>query len=284
MLRFLDDPGRHGGRRKVVRRALRPKLALALVLCAWSAVSGQQASESQVKAAYLYNFAKLAIWPDQSLPNAASPLIIGVLGGNDDFLDILNKTVGGRSAATHPVLVRRVTTDGELKLCHLVFIRSSAGRKRAQAAIASIRTASVLLVGEDDDFLHDGGMINLILIGGRVRFELDQVALDLAHMHLSPELAAASKTGAGTSTASAGESRRLKLGPPPEYPEIARKLNLRGAAQVELSVAPDGSVTDVRVIGGHPVLSDALVKAVKGWQYEPAGRESHVVVRFEFGK
>lgn len=283
MLLVLDDTDLH----PVCRKVLRFTSELALAVLVWSAIpalQAQQASESQVKAAYLYNFAKLAIWPDQSLPGPTSPMIIGVLGGDDDFLDVLNRIVEGRSVATHPILVRRVTTDGELKLCHMVFIRSSAGRKRAQSAIAAIRSTSVLLVGEDDNFLHEGGMINLLLAGGRVRFEIDPVSLDLANIHLSPELVAAAQPVAGAATSSGGKSRRLKLGPPPEYPELARKLNLKGAAQVELSIAPDGSVTDVRVIGGHPILSDALVKAVRGWQYEPATQESRVVVRFEFGR
>jgi len=40
--------------------------------------------------------------------------------------------------------------------------------------------------------------------------------------------------------------------------------------------------TEVKVIGGHPLLADALVKAVKQWQYEPAATDSQVVVRFVF--
>jgi len=82
---------------------------------------------------------------------------------------------------------------------------------------------------------------------------------------------------------SSGDSRRLKVSTPPEYPELARRMNIHGAVQVELTVDRDGSVKDVRIIGGHPMLTDALVKAVKGWRYEPAPKESLVMVKFVFG-
>ena len=60
--------------------------------------------------------------------------------------------VTGKSIGTHPVEVKRVSTDDELKSCQLIFLRSSAGRKRTQAAVSALASASVLLVGEDEGF------------------------------------------------------------------------------------------------------------------------------------
>jgi TonB family protein len=77
-------------------------------------------------------------------------------------------------------------------------------------------------------------------------------------------------------------TRKLKFRVPPEYPEIARKMNIQGVARVLLTVAPDGRVVDVKELGGNPVLVAALVQAVKKWKYEPADRESEIEVRFEF--
>jgi TonB family protein len=77
-------------------------------------------------------------------------------------------------------------------------------------------------------------------------------------------------------------SRKVKSNPPPEYPDLARKMNITGAARVLLTVANDGSVTTVKELGGNPVLVAALVKAVKKWKYEPADRESAIEVKFEF--
>jgi TonB family protein len=248
----------------------------------------QTASEYQVKAAYLYNFAKSAEWPERSLA-AAAPLVIGVIGGEDDFVDVLKKTVAGRSIGPHPVVISRVNSDEEARTCRVLFFRSSVGHKRTQSVAATLLGAGVLLVGEDSEFLQQGGMINLVPVNGRIRFEVDAVALDGAGVHLSPELLALANTGHGPpassrSDNSGGESRRLRVGPQPDYPEMARRLDLKGTVQLELLIARDGSVKDVRVIGGHPLLAEAAVKAVKGWQYEPADKETKIVTKISFGQ
>jgi TonB family protein len=77
-------------------------------------------------------------------------------------------------------------------------------------------------------------------------------------------------------------ARKLKLSVPPEYPELARKMNIQGVARVLLTVTTDGRVVGVKELGGNPVLIAALVQAVKKWKYEPADRESEIEVRFEF--
>lgn|GEM_PF-541080 len=82
--------------------------------------------------------------------------------------------------------------------------------------------------------------------------------------------------------AEAQATRKVKTSVPPEYPELARRLNLKGVARVQLKVGPEGTVKDVRELGGNPVLLDALVKAVKKWKYEPADKETLVEVQFEF--
>lgn len=249
----------------------------------------QTASEYQVKAAYLYNFAKSAEWPERTLA-PAGPLVIGVFGGEDDFFDVLKKIAGGRSIRSHPVVISRVTSVEQGKTCHVLFFRASAGHKRTQSMVASLLGAGVLLVGEDSEFLRQGGMINLVPVDGRIRFEVDTVALDGASIHLSSELLALASTGHGSPASSArsdnsgGESRRLRVGPQPDYPEMARRLDLKGTVQLELLIARDGSVKDVRVIGGHPVLAEAAVRAVKGWQYEPADKETKIVTRIAFGQ
>ena len=77
-------------------------------------------------------------------------------------------------------------------------------------------------------------------------------------------------------------SRKLRSSVPPEYPELARKMNIQGVARVLLTVTTDGRVVGVKELGGNPVLIAALVQAVKKWKYEPADRESEIEVRFEF--
>ena len=79
-----------------------------------------------------------------------------------------------------------------------------------------------------------------------------------------------------------GAARKIKTRVEPAYPELARKNNISGSARVELLIATDGKVKDVKVLGGNPVLVQAVVTAVMKWKYEPAAEESTVVIKFDF--
>jgi TonB family protein len=87
------------------------------------------------------------------------------------------------------------------------------------------------------------------------------------------------------STAIYGENvRKLKSSAAPEYPELAKRMNIRGVARVELTIAPDGTVKNVKELGGNPVLVDALKRAVSKWRYEPAEKSTFAEVQFTFGE
>jgi TonB family protein len=87
-----------------------------------------------------------------------------------------------------------------------------------------------------------------------------------------------------SSQTSQSQARKLKVSVPPEYPELARKMNIQGVARVLLTVTPDGRVVGVKELGGNPVLVAALSQAVRKWKYESADRESEIEVRFEFAQ
>jgi TonB family protein len=249
----------------------------------------QNASEDQVKAAYLLNFAKLAEWPRQVLPDGSSPLVIGVSGADEEFLDVLKATVAGKIIGTHALAVKPVSSQQEMKSCHIIFFRASE-RKRTQAAIEGVAQAGVLFVGEDEPFLAEGGMINLVRDHGSIRFEVNSDALDRSEIHFSAKILALAKAGDGPSRSVAQNSpspgegaRRLERNAPPPYPEIAERMKLTGTAQVQVLVKPDGTVKEVKIVGGHPLLADALAQAVMHWKYQPGPKETLEVVKFSFG-
>jgi TonB family protein len=76
--------------------------------------------------------------------------------------------------------------------------------------------------------------------------------------------------------------RRAKSRVQPFYPELARKMNISGTVKIEVVVAPNGTVKDARVVGGHPVLANAALDAAKKWRFEPSGAESTGVIDFKF--
>ncbi len=76
--------------------------------------------------------------------------------------------------------------------------------------------------------------------------------------------------------------RRAKFRVQPAFPELARKMNISGLVKIEVVVAPNGSVKDARVVGGHPVLAGSALEAAKKWRFEPAASEASGIIEFKF--
>jgi TonB family protein len=84
------------------------------------------------------------------------------------------------------------------------------------------------------------------------------------------------------SGASAAQERKLARRDEPEYPPIAAKMNLHGTVKLKIWIGPVGTVRRLEYIGGHPLLAESALKAVKGWRYEPAAQESTSIVELKF--
>ena len=76
--------------------------------------------------------------------------------------------------------------------------------------------------------------------------------------------------------------RRAKNKVQPFYPDLARKMNITGTVKIEVTVAPNGTVKEARIVGGHPVLATAALDAAKKWRFEPAPGESTGIIEFRF--
>ena len=80
----------------------------------------------------------------------------------------------------------------------------------------------------------------------------------------------------------AQDGRQLLSHPTPVYSDFARKLGITGVVKVQVVIAPDGKIRQTKVIGGHPVLVDAVQEALKNWRYAPASDETTAVLEFRF--
>jgi TonB family protein len=76
--------------------------------------------------------------------------------------------------------------------------------------------------------------------------------------------------------------RRAKTKVQPAYPDLAKKMNISGTVKIEVVVAPNGTVKDARIVGGHPVLASAALDAARKWRFEPASGEATGVIDFKF--
>ncbi|MGB9074132.1 MAG: energy transducer TonB [Terriglobales bacterium] len=84
------------------------------------------------------------------------------------------------------------------------------------------------------------------------------------------------------SAIAADRERKLVRRQDPEYPPIAEKMNLHGTVKLKIWISPDGTVRRLEYIGGHPLLAESALKAVKTWKYQNAPQESTTVVELKF--
>lgn len=158
-------------------------------LLAAACARGQTAppSEYQLKAAFLYHFAQFVEWPAAAFPEAGSPLVIGILGENP-FGAELEKTMSGKRINQHPLLVKEVRSLAEAtNSCHMLFIAASE-KKRLPEILAPLGGASILTVGETERFTEAGGIINFVLEGTRIRFQINETAARNARLRISSKL------------------------------------------------------------------------------------------------
>jgi TonB family protein len=76
--------------------------------------------------------------------------------------------------------------------------------------------------------------------------------------------------------------RKVKTKILPQYPELAKRMNVSGRVKIEVVVTPDGRVKSTRVVGGHPLLVQVCQDTVKEWKFVPGPEETTQVVEFEF--
>lgn len=156
-----------------------------------------RSSEYQIKAAFLYHFAKFVDWPSGAFPQPDSPLVITVAGDNV-FNSDLERIVKSKTINGHPLVVRHVHAVADLKPSHILFI-SSSEQARLPEILKAVQGASILTVSETNDFLANGGMINFLLEENKVHFEINNEAAKRAGLKISAKLLAlATRVTAGT--------------------------------------------------------------------------------------
>ena len=68
--------------------------------------------------------------------------------------------------------------------------------------------------------------------------------------------------------------RKIVTKTDPQYPSVARRMNIQGSVRIEILVAPNGTVKSL--------LADSAQNAVRQWKWEPASRETHESVEIKF--
>jgi len=161
---------------------LRRRLAVVLllpILLATPARSGDEPAESSIKAAIVYNLARVVDWPAAALGDA---FVLEVVGADDqapDFRTLADKEIGGRPL--------RICSGADATARQMVFLaRSEAAR--CDAVLAACAAQPILTVSEIDDFCERGGMVQLVRSRNRIRLRVNRAAAEAAGLRLSSQL------------------------------------------------------------------------------------------------
>lgn len=192
---FLNRARNAGSQRRlrVSRMPVRVLWAVMTLLASTMQASAQDSAptEYQLKAVFLYNFAKFIDWPPGSFATPQSPFLICILGV-DPFGSAIDDTLRGKTVGDHPVMVQRAKEPADVRRCHIVFI-SASEKHRLPEILTALQGANTLIVGDSDRFTDSGGTIQLMLEQNHVRFSINTDAAESAGLRISSKLLALSK-------------------------------------------------------------------------------------------
>ena len=146
----------------------------------------QPAPEYQIKAAFLFNFAKFVDWPPEVFTDTNSPIVIGVLGKNV-FGDYLKETIRDKSVRSRSFELKQFTSAIQATNCQILFI-SPELKENLPKIIAGLHNASILTVSETDQFIKAGGMVNFVIEDNKIRFQINDSAARKARLRISSKL------------------------------------------------------------------------------------------------
>lgn len=152
------------------------------------------ARDNQSMAAMLLRFPEYIVWQDtRRLPTDGSPLVIGVARG-DSLTPVLESLLAenvraGRAAmvGSHPILLRYVKTEEDLKGAHLFFVSRDERVRRRELLAAAVREG-VVTVSDAAGFIDQGGVIGFLTVTNRLKVECSMTAARAINIHLKPAL------------------------------------------------------------------------------------------------
>ncbi|HEY8097722.1 MAG TPA: YfiR family protein [Methylobacter sp.] len=164
------------------------KFAIALIAL-WAAMTGRADAddkdihEDEVKAAFVYNFAKFVEWPSGKINESINLCILGESPLGFSAL----KAIDGRTAQDKPLVTKLLNKSDDLKGCHIAFIAASERNKMTQL-LKIAHQQHVLTVSDMDGFTQQGGAIELVKTEEKIRFEINLQAAKEAGLVISSRL------------------------------------------------------------------------------------------------
>lgn len=156
----------------------------------FEALSESETVEYQLKAGFLFNFAKFVQWPTTNSTRTdviqTNEFRIGVVDVSGAHL-VLSNALDGKQISERKFVVERVETPAAAARCDMLFATRRPS-KQAKEILEHVSTKPVLTVGETPGFAANGGCINLVRHAQKVRFEVNLEAASQAGLKISSQL------------------------------------------------------------------------------------------------
>lgn len=143
-------------------------------------------TEYELKAAFIFNFAKYIRWPASSTAEVNKSFVIGLIG-KDPFGSDLDDAMRGQNVDSRVVVVKRFARIDDIVNCDILFVGSSE-KSHLQSIFSVLHKAPVLTVSDMDEFAENGGMINLMTEANRVRFAINVEAIERVELKPGSQL------------------------------------------------------------------------------------------------
>ncbi len=148
--------------------------------------SSGQYSEYEIKAAYIFNFAKFIEWP-QSDNSPKDTIVLGIYK-NDPYGIILEKTMIGRKANGKAWKILRINRISEVDNCHILFF-SDIGKYELGIILDRVKSKHILCIGDEiDGFCEIGGIVNFTPQFSQNQFEINNKVANQQGIIINPKL------------------------------------------------------------------------------------------------
>ncbi len=155
---------------------------LAYCMLFGAAITHADNSEYQVKAAFLYNLARMVEWPNE---NPSAPLVMCFMG--EDVFGNTTEGIATKTIRNRPIVFRKNVTLQSVEICHILYI-SSSERSNITSISKALATRAILTVGDIEDFTERGGMVNLIRDNERIKIEVNLKRAEKTGLKISSRL------------------------------------------------------------------------------------------------
>jgi hypothetical protein len=144
------------------------------------------AQEYQIKAVFLFNFVNFITWPPNAFKQESDPFRICLLG-EDPFGVVLDLTVEDHTVEGRDLKILRLKDIQMIRSCQILFI-SNSEQARHKDILKTIRTLPVLSIGDNDDFIQQGGMIKFFNHNNKIRLGVNPDALETVGLKANANL------------------------------------------------------------------------------------------------